>query len=303
MIFLNPGPFFQEAIESVKAQTFTDWELLLIDDGSSDGSTETALQTSRQAPGQVRYLSHPERRNCGTGASRALGVCQAASPFLAFLDSDDVWSPDYLTVQLDQLQRHPEAAAVCCGTRTWYSWTSSPESDALRPDTDRKFGPFSDVVVLPGELPPLWLRDQAETPGTCSTLVRTEAAFRHGFEDGFRGLFEDQVFAYKLALNESIYLNSATLAYYRQHPRSTCHVAEETGQYDPRGPNGSELRFLLWLRKYLSSLPQEHPETKQALEQRFAAYGPLLGFHCRSLWRRFRRHPAVRSVLKLRRSA
>ena len=303
MIFLNPGPFFQEAIESVKAQTFSDWELLLIDDGSSDGSTETALQSARSSPHQIRYLSHPGRRNLGTGASRALGVRQAAGPCVSFLDSDDIWRQEYLAVQMELLQRHPSAAAICCGTRTWYSWADTPDPPELHPDRDRKFGPFADIVVPPGELPPFWLREQAETPGTCSTLVRTEAARRHGFETGFRGLFEDQVFAYKLALNESIYLNFATLAYYRQHPQSTCHVAEETGQYDPRGPNGSELRFLLWLRKYLTDLPREHPETKQALEQRLTAYGPLLRFRWRSLWLQLRKHSAVRSVLNLRRNA
>lgn len=76
-IFLNAGKFIQEAIESVFAQTYGKWELLLVDDGSTDGSTEIALGYAKQYPKRVRYLEHNGHRNRGMSASRNLGISDA----------------------------------------------------------------------------------------------------------------------------------------------------------------------------------------------------------------------------------
>ncbi len=72
--FLNEERFLQEAIESVFSQSFDDWELLLVDDGSTDGSTRIALRYAEQNPRKVRYLEHEDHRNRGMSASRNLGV-------------------------------------------------------------------------------------------------------------------------------------------------------------------------------------------------------------------------------------
>ena len=73
-IFLNPGRFFETALESVLAQSFSDWELLLVDDGSTDGSTEIAKEYAARYPERIRYLEHPEHANRGMSASRNLGI-------------------------------------------------------------------------------------------------------------------------------------------------------------------------------------------------------------------------------------
>src|SRR5919199_4729628 len=91
IIFLNEEKFIQEAIESVFAQTYDRWELLLVDDGSTDDSTRIALQYAAQFPDKVRYLEHPDHLNRGASASRNLGISHANGDILAFLDSDDVW--------------------------------------------------------------------------------------------------------------------------------------------------------------------------------------------------------------------
>ena len=75
--FLNEERFLQEAIESVFAQSFNDWELLLVDDGSTDGSTGIARRYAEKNPGKVRYLIHEGRQNRGMSASRNLGVRNA----------------------------------------------------------------------------------------------------------------------------------------------------------------------------------------------------------------------------------
>ncbi|HEX6104526.1 MAG TPA: glycosyltransferase, partial [Gemmatimonadales bacterium] len=59
LIFLDGEPFLDEAIRSVRGQTRTDWELLLVDDGSRDGSGETARRHAAEEPERIRYLEHP----------------------------------------------------------------------------------------------------------------------------------------------------------------------------------------------------------------------------------------------------
>src|SRR5262249_40463181 len=93
MIFLNAEPFIEEAIDSVLQQTYADWELLLVDDGSSDASTQIARRFAAGLPGRVRYLEHDQHVNLGKSASRNLGISEARGEFIAFLDADDVWLP------------------------------------------------------------------------------------------------------------------------------------------------------------------------------------------------------------------
>src|ERR671930_538107 len=91
VIFLNAERFLQEAIESVFAQTYPAWELLLVDDGSSDESTAIAQCYAAHHAGQVRYLEHPRHANRGMSASRNLGIRHAHGAYIAFLDADDIW--------------------------------------------------------------------------------------------------------------------------------------------------------------------------------------------------------------------
>src|SRR5215208_465500 len=97
VIFLNAGPFFEEAIESILVQDYDDWELLLVDDGSTDGSTEIARRYADGDPSRIRYLTHPGGENRGMSASRNLGVRQARGEYVAFLDADDTWLQGKLT--------------------------------------------------------------------------------------------------------------------------------------------------------------------------------------------------------------
>src|SRR5260221_13006285 len=99
IIFLNEERFLAEAVESVLAQSFVDWELLLVDDGSTDGSAALAGSFARKHH-RIRYLRHPDRANHGMSASRNLGLDHARGQFVGFLDADDVWLPNKLSEQL-----------------------------------------------------------------------------------------------------------------------------------------------------------------------------------------------------------
>lgn len=109
----NREAYVGDAIESVLAQTFTDFELLVIDDGSTDRSRDVAR--AYRDP-RIRLL-HNER-NQGLPRTRNTGVDSARGAYLAFLDSDDVALPTRLAKQVGFLDSHPTHAAV----GTWVDW-------------------------------------------------------------------------------------------------------------------------------------------------------------------------------------
>lgn len=93
------------AIDSVKAQTFPDWELIIVDDGSTDGTAEAIAGIDPR----VKVLKRP---NGGISAARNDGVRASRGQFLAFLDSDDAWSPHFLALTYAYLEHHPDVACV-----------------------------------------------------------------------------------------------------------------------------------------------------------------------------------------------
>jgi len=244
LIFWNAERFIAEAIESVFAQTYRAWELLLVDDGSSDGSTTIARSYSERDPQHVRYLEHPGHVNRGMSASRNLGIGNAQGAYVAFLDADDVWLSNILEEQVAILETYPEAAMVYGPIEYWYSWTGLPE-DRER-DYVEKLGVPPDTIIEPPRLCPLFLRDKATVPS--GILVRRDVIERvGGFEDTFRGEYEDQVFCVKICLDAPVFASGQCWYRYRQHPSSCVLTGQRTGE-----THSARLLFLNWLTKYLS---------------------------------------------------
>jgi glycosyltransferase involved in cell wall biosynthesis len=104
VIFLNGEQYIREAIESVFSQVYEHWELFLVDDGSTDSSTQIARHYAQQHPDKVHYLEHPGHQNRGMSAARNLGIRHAQGAYLAFLDADDLWLPQKLERQVAILE-------------------------------------------------------------------------------------------------------------------------------------------------------------------------------------------------------
>ena len=103
MPLYNKAPYVRKAVESVVGQTYCDWELVVVDDGSTDGSGDVvkALADSR-----IHYL---RQENAGVGAARNNGVAQSTAPWICFLDADDWWEPTFLEEMAGLIERHPYA--------------------------------------------------------------------------------------------------------------------------------------------------------------------------------------------------
>jgi len=102
--------FLEETVGSVLRQTDADWEILIIDDGSTDGTGDIAEALAQAHPDRIFAF---RRKNAGQGAARNFGVKHARGQFLAFLDADDLWEPEKLAIQRKVLEGDGELALVC----------------------------------------------------------------------------------------------------------------------------------------------------------------------------------------------
>ncbi len=246
MPFLDARPFIAEAVESVLAQSYGGWELLLVDDGSADGSDAVAREYARLHPERVRRLEHPGRRNRGASASRNLALRHARGEYVAFLDADDVWLPGKLEAQVALLDAHPQAVALYGRTLYWHGWTGDPE-DARR-DHDPELGVPTGRVVEPPVVLDRALAGEAVLPCMCSLVARREAVERlGGFEERFRRVFTDQVFYTKLLLAGPVYVADACWDRYRQQSGSSVERAKREGDWEE-----ARVAYLEWARDYLS---------------------------------------------------
>src|SRR5215470_16887581 len=230
IIFFNGEPFIKEAVTSVLAQTYSAWELLLVDDGSTDGSTAMARDYVNRYPHKIFYLQHEGHQNRGMSVSRNLGIHRAKGEYIAFLDADDVWLPHKLAQQVEILNSHPRAGMLYGATQWWFSWTGKAE-DSQR-DFVHPMGVPPDTLIEPPKLLIQLLKNEGVSPCTCSIMVRRDVMERiGGFEESFRGLYEDQVFCTKICLNEVVFASSECSNLYRQHFASASAVAQRTGQH------------------------------------------------------------------------
>jgi glycosyltransferase involved in cell wall biosynthesis/SAM-dependent methyltransferase len=247
-IFLNAERFLEEAIQSVMDQRYPNWELLLVDDGSSDASTTIARKYAHRDPKRLRYLEHPGHINQGMSASRNLGLSVARGKYLALLDADDVWLPHKLQEQVEILEAQPDVALLYGAPLYWFGWTGQHEDTQRDYVIDLKL-PADRVYMAPTLLLP-FLRREGPTPCPSDVLVRRDAAESvGGFESHFTDVnmvYEDQAFFSKLLLKFPAFASSKTWDRYRQHPNSCYAVSKSTG-----GRELARKYFLTWFREHL----------------------------------------------------
>ncbi|NEQ66045.1 MAG: glycosyltransferase [Symploca sp. SIO2D2] len=123
----NAESTIKETIDSILNQTFTDFELIVINDGSQDSTLEVVSSISDS---RIRVFSFS---NAGVSAARNRGIGEAKGKYFSFIDADDLWTPDKLEAQLAALQANPQAAVA-------YSWTDWVDESGqfLRPGSHSK---------------------------------------------------------------------------------------------------------------------------------------------------------------------
>jgi glycosyltransferase involved in cell wall biosynthesis len=265
-IFYNAAEFIGEAIESVLAQDYRDFELLLVDDGSTDAGSATAQSFAEREPERIRYLHHRGRENRGMSASRNLGIREALGEIIAFIDADDRWRSNKLTEQIAIFERFPEVDASCGAVNYWRSWAGG--EDVLIPTGHALGRP----VAPPEAIIALYPLGTADAPCPSDLMIRRATALAlGGFEESFTGalqMYEDQAFLAKLYLERTIYFDERCWLDYRQHDASCVATVSRDGRYD-------EVRFyfLEWLAAYLAERPHlQQPALMSALNRALIPY-------------------------------
>ncbi len=273
IIFLNGEEFLAEAIESVLAQDYRPIELLLVDDGSGEGATRLAQDYVQRHPHEIRYLEHPGHENRGMSAARNLGVQHARGEFIAFLDADDVWLPRKIGEQVAILAAHPQVALVYGKTQIWHGW------DTRQSGAKDFFYPLGVAEERVNEAPTMLaalIENRFQSPTTCNAMI-TRAAYLElgGFEESFRGMYEDQAFFAKLYLRFPTFVSGKCWARYRQHGSNSGRPFSRVGYYRER-------RRLL---EFVHGIASTTPAALDANARRVIA---------RELWRA--RHPRLAAL-------
>jgi len=197
----NKAPYVERALKSIGAQTFSDFEVIVVDDGSTDDGA--SLVAGYPDP-RVRLIT---QSNKGPGSARNNGLAEVQSEFVAFLDADDEWLPTYLEDSLQTLEKlGPVVAAISSGYLEYPSAESKENMWRMRGIKDGVFrlepetAPALAVSALAYMTPP-------------STLVRAEVIRRWGgFYGEGRCLFAEDAFLWlKIMLNETVAFNLTPL--------------------------------------------------------------------------------------------
>ncbi|MGF1578735.1 MAG: glycosyltransferase family 2 protein [Gemmataceae bacterium] len=163
----NKRPYVERALASILDQSFSDFELIVVDDGSTD---EGHKLVEAAGDPRVRVI---RQTNAGPGAARNRGIQEAQGELLAFMDADDEWEPDYLQESWNVLESEPQAATVTHGYFLY------PEG---KPTTDlwlsRKL--TNGVHRLTAETAPLFVVHLLAYMTAQGTVARTEVVRQHG---------------------------------------------------------------------------------------------------------------------------
>ena len=188
----NSGRFLGPALDSVLSQRRDDFEILVVDDGSTDDTREVARRYPR-----VRLF---EQSHGGGSAARNLGVRESSAPIIAFLDSDDLWHPDHLETMLGLLEREPEAIGAASGMDIL-------TSDGRPTGQSWIFGGREDLLTLSLKGCPML---------TSAVAVRRDALLLEPFDD-FLSTANDWDLWIRLLLRGRFALAGRVTAGYRRH--------------------------------------------------------------------------------------
>jgi glycosyltransferase involved in cell wall biosynthesis len=267
--FRDAETHLEQAVASVEGQEHERWELILVDDGSTDASTQIARAAAARDPEGIRYLDHPGHENLGKSSARNAGLRAARGDYVVFLDADDLLLPEKLSHQAAFLDAERDVDAVY--GRTWY-W-DEPSAGGHAPERLSRLGVRWGETQEPPGLLVRFLEQPGSVPCLCAFMARREALLRlGGFDESLQDLYEDQTLIAKLALRCRIRVDAVPGERYRQHEGSSTRRAIREGTYHPWRPNAARRMYLDWLERYSAQLETPPPALADALARAARPY-------------------------------
>jgi glycosyltransferase involved in cell wall biosynthesis len=196
----NRATFLREALQAIQSQTWTNWELVLVDDGSKDNTRET-LDALVKELGITQPVSYHYQDNAGPYAARNTGLSKARGEFVAFYDSDDLWLPHHLKDGVEALRKHADLDWVYADStkvdlatgktvveRGFHEYNRRHPFLSLNAKRDGKLAIFDDPGVVACQI----------SSNLCcllqTSVIRAKVFEGHPFVDGYRNEGEDELY-------------------------------------------------------------------------------------------------------------
>lgn len=276
----NSERVVSKTVESALNQTFTDIEIIVVDDGSTDNTCQVLAPFKEH----IHYIYQENRKHSG---ARNTGIRAATGDYLAFLDSDDIWLPEKIEKQVAVLDADPQIVLVCCPAK-FIDLDGQPVISRGRdgddnPDHDLKTGNWTKLLFLGDAVP----------GGGSSAMVRRDALLRAGMFDeqidygedwdtwlrlSFQGLFAyipDPLVKFRVSDWERVLRREASNEL-MAHPLRMLEKACALWQGDPveLGVLNQQALGMLWLRAALASFQLGIPEQGRDQFSRALSYWP-----------------------------
>lgn len=268
MILHNEEKFVAEAIESQLSQSYSNWELLIVDDGSTDNTPQIIENFHKRFPDKIHCFYHPDKKNCGMSASRKLAFSKAKGEFITILDGDDVISSRKTQEQLEIMKENPEVGMVYGRFVIWHSWSEvSDIKDHIVP-----LGIASNSILPPPKLIGLLYTRNLQRPGPFVMLRKTVVEEIGGWELILKNMYEDFAFYMKVGANTSVYVSDCVWGSYRQHQESCCHTLS---RYESQKVG---IALTDWTENYLTEIGMSDSKVWKTFRKNRARYRrpPLL---------------------------
>ena len=256
----NCERYIRETVQSIVDQTMADWELVIVDDGSTDATVDIA----RKLDPRIQVL---EQANAGVCVARNRGFEASRGRFLCFMDHDDIWYPEKLARQMGWMERRPELGVVYSNCIFWHARDGAfPTPAQMRPADD------ADVLDLPftGWVYHQFMLDSCAL--TSSAMIRREALDACGLFDVDLPYSEDWDLFLRLSRHYQFAQMHWPSTLYRQHQKQGSRVArsrdyrselllraEQTwGLTGPDGTPVDQRRFRQLIAKFRMEYGRQH---------------------------------------------
>jgi glycosyltransferase involved in cell wall biosynthesis len=287
----NRGTFVARAIESALNQSFNDLEVIVVDDGSNDGTRQT-LEGYRN---RIRYLY---QENAGVSAARNTGIQSATGEWLAFLDSDDEWTAEYLS---KQIQRAGEVPGICMQTADCLFMGLDGQAGSYFEMNGSLAGFKGEDRLIPVEPFSFILKHGPWQVG--STIIRAEAIKKAGWFDTSLKISEDLDLMARVALQGPFALIKGTLVHIHRRDESI-ECLTGLARQNPLQARESDEKMYAKLKRIKTLTRREHKALNEVMSANRRAIGNLLLKNgkvkeARECYRRaLFIHPSIRSLGK-----
>lgn len=200
----NAARYLPTAIESVMAQTFEDWQIVVVDDGSTDNTAEVVAPFLERLGPKIKYIKQP---NAGVSAARNTAIRNSSSELLAMLDADDVWVSNRLSESLGCFEGRPQV-----GLSYGFNTTIDLEGRIINTYDQRQEN-------AEGRIAPYLYMRRVDLP-CCTVTLRRKCIDEVGMFDETLRITEDRDLWLRIALRYEVALVPKVIAHYRTSPDS-----------------------------------------------------------------------------------